>query len=233
MNKLCDEIVIKVKPLENSIKVEEHTGGVVSVKDISLDELINCFQKGIRESKTVTSGFLPDNCLSVDISDNVKRVMMLFPAQYIDFTYLNTVYEHFPMPAMVFGIVVNVNGITVNHRLTVIKDEKPNPRTPLYEYPFSNLYDDGKICIGAANSLPVYKNLYALSSLPHLIMSLPNNDHNFKHTNNILNLGYRDLLEHLKDKEPSYYYAHILKPRRRSRVATLQDFIDNKLKGDL
>lgn len=43
--------------------------------------------------------------------------------------------------------------------------------------------------------------------------------------NNKLKLVYRDLLEHLKDKTPSYYYEHILIPSD----MTLQDFIDNKV----
>ena len=34
-------------------------------------------------------------------------------------------------------------------------------------------------------------------------------------------LQYRDLLEHLKDKEPSYYYSDVLIPNEK----TLKDFI--------
>ena len=36
-------------------------------------------------------------------------------------------------------------------------------------------------------------------------------------------LPYRELMEHLKDKEPSYYYTDILIPNGK----TLGDFIDN------
>lgn len=51
--------------------------------------------------------------------------------------------------------------------------------------------------------------------------TIPNGDHSFNALNNKLNLQYRDLLEHLKDKDPSYYYSDVLIPNGK----TLKDFI--------
>lgn len=234
MSNLYDEITVRIKPIEGTIKVEEHTGNIVAVKNISHDDLLNCFVKGIKESKTIRSGFLPDNCVSYEVKDWYKTVTLWIPPGYIDFTYHKTAYEHFPLPAMAFSLTVDTNGRTSRHRMAIIADEKPTPKTQVYVYPFSNVYqladavhyDDSRICIGAANSLPEYKNLRTLGTLPYLILALPNNDHMFSRSNNKLKLVYRDLLEHLKDKEPSYYYENILIPRN----ATLQDFIDNRIK---
>lgn len=78
----------------------------------------------------------------------------------------------------------------------------------------------GAICIGA-NALPKYKTPHTLASLPAFLLSIPNGDHSFNALNNKLNLQYRDLLEHLKDKEPSYYYSDVLIPNEK----TLKDFI--------
>ncbi|MDR1130855.1 MAG: prokaryotic E2 ligase family D protein [Oscillospiraceae bacterium] len=225
MNKLYDEITIRIRPADGRITVEEHTGGVVAVKNISHDSLVDCFSKSIKDLKTIRTGFLPDNCLSYTVNDRSKTVALRIPPQYIDVTYHNTVYERFPLPAMAFSIRVGVDGRTSNHRLAVIKDEKPAPGTPLYVYPFSNVFDDSRICIGAANSLPAYKSLRTLTYLPYYILRLPNNDHMFLQSNNKLRLSYRDLLEHLKDKDPSYYYENVLIPKN----AVLQDFIDDKL----
>lgn len=50
---------------------------------------------------------------------------------------------------------------------------------------------------------------------------MPNNDDNFDVRDNKLKLEYRDLLEHLKDKDPSYYYSDVLIPNGK----TLKDFI--------
>ena len=73
----------------------------------------------------------------------------------------------------------------------------------------------------AANTLPQYKTPHALASLPAFLLSIPNGDHSFNRLNNKLGLQYRDLLEHLKDKEPSYYYSDVLIPNGK----TLKDFI--------
>ena len=227
MNKLYDEITIKVRPIDGTITVEEHTGDVVAVKNISPDDLVACMEKGIKESKTIRSGFLPDNCITYDVDDRFKTIALWTPPGYIDFTYHKTTYEHFPMPAMAFSLSLTTAGKTANHRMAIIADEMPSPKTQIYVYPFSNVYENGNICIGAANSLPVYKNIRLLGTLPYLILGLPNNDHIFSRSNNKQKMLYRDLLEHLKDKDPAYYYDHVLIPRD----ATLKDFVDNKLGG--
>lgn len=44
----------------------------------------------------------------------------------------------------------------------------------------------------------------------------------YSESNNKLGLGYRELMEHLKDKDPAYYYSDILIPNGK----TLRDFIN-------
>lgn len=46
--------------------------------------------------------------------------------------------------------------------------------------------------------------------------------HSYSKTDNKLGMDYRELMEHLKDKDPSYYYTDILIPNG----LTLQNFID-------
>ena len=50
---------------------------------------------------------------------------------------------------------------------------------------------------------------------------MPNNDDHFSASHNQLKLEHRDLLEHLKDKSPDYYYEKVLIPSGR----TLKNFI--------
>lgn len=228
MSNLYDEITIRIRPIDGTITVEEHTGNIVLVKNVSPDDLLKCFEKGIKESKNIRSGFLPENCISHDVRDWYKTVTLWIPSGHIDLTYHKTVYEHFPLPAMAFSFTVNADGRTSNHRMAIIADETPTPKTRLYVYPFSNVYDDSRICIGAANSLPLYKNLRTLGTLPYHILRLPNNDHMFSRCNNKQKLVYRDLLEHLKAKEASYYYEHVLIPME----ASMQDFIDDNIKKE-
>ena len=46
----------------------------------------------------------------------------------------------------------------------------------------------------------------------------------FSEKNNKLDLGYRDLLEHLKDRAPEYYYTDVLIPDGK----TLKDFMERR-----
>ena len=221
-----DEIRVIIRPLDESIKVEEKRNDVVSVKQITPDDLIEIFAKSAQETKSVETGFLPENCLSVKIRDTKKEVSLWYPALYADITYQTTLYENFPLPRLVFAFGIDAVGRTSTHRLAVIADEKPTPETKIYEYPFSNVYTHTGICIGVSNTMPVHKSLRTLAALPNFILGLPNNDHNFTETNNKLNLGYRELMEHLRDKPPEYYYEKVLVPRD----YTLQDFIDDKIR---
>ena len=55
----------------------------------------------------------------------------------------------------------------------------------------------------------------------HFILSMDNNDHSFSAANNKLGFDMRELLEHLKEKDPRYYYNSVLV----SSGATLNEFI--------
>jgi hypothetical protein len=79
----------------------------------------------------------------------------------------------------------------------------------MYAYPFSNV-NGFRLCTGN-NVLPKCKSLHTLGSLPHHILSMPNNNDHFRSENNKQGLEMRDLLELLKDKDPAFYYTHILK----------------------
>lgn len=48
-----------------------------------------------------------------------------------------------------------------------------------------------------------------------MLLSIPNNFDRFDPSDNQLGLDYRDLMQHLKDKEPAYYYTDILSPMDR------------------
>ena len=54
--------------------------------------------------------------------------------------------------------------------------------------------------------------LHKAVNLPAFLLSIPNNMHSYYKTHNKLGLEYRDLMEFLKDKEPSFYYSDVLIP---------------------
>ena len=134
---------------------------------------------------------------------------------------LFTLYERFPLPKLVFGFQISEQGKVSNCRLGVVADEELKCSTEMFCYPFSNVRQiDFHPCTGN-NVLPPYKSPSSISNLPGYLLCLPNNDDYFDVRDNRLRMEYRDLLEHLKDKDPSYYYSDVLIPNGK----TLKDFI--------
>lgn len=135
--------------------------------------------------------------------------------------HYDTPYPHFPIPRLVFGFSLNQEGKASHCRIGVVADEIPTPETPMYYYPFSNVSrESGSLCVGA-NTLPIYKKPHKAHNLPAFLLSIPNNMHYYSSSNNKLGLEYRELMEHLKDKDPEYYYSDILIPKKE----TLGEFI--------
>lgn len=218
------DTVIRISSERAEIVVEQEHDGITARKTLTPKSFARCILESRYDESEHFSGLLPDNCLSVTLSANGTWYFIRYPDLYADISYYGTEYEHFPIPRLVFAFKhTPENGKVTCTRLCVVKDERLSMDTPTFVYPFSNVYDDGKICLGN-NALPAYKNPTRLSTLANFILRLPNNNDNFRQSNNKLKLGYRDLLEHLKDKQPEYYYSDILIPDGK----TLKDFITGR-----
>lgn len=105
----------------------------------------------------------------------------------------------------------------------VVKDERLTPDTPIFQYPFSNVHFDWRICTGN-NALPIYKDPARLHTLAAYLLRLPNNNDLFSRDDNKLHAEFRDLLEQMKGKEPSLYYTDVLVETPK----TLKDFMNRR-----
>lgn len=214
-----NDMIIRISPSWCRITLESMDKGVTAFKQITQADFLDCIKNCIR-NQGISSGILPEGCFhfSTDNTGN-KWYCLRYPELYSDIYYYTTEYPSFPLPRLVFGFEVNPDGKVLGRRIGIIADEKPGLNTLMYIYPFSNV-GGFNLCVGN-NVLPVYKNPAALATLPGYLLRLPNNDDSFNSNNNRLGMGYRELLNHLKDKEPSYYYTNVLKPNGK----TLKDFI--------
>lgn len=221
MMKDSNEIVIRISPQQGRIIIEEDDNGVISRKSIDQEGLLQCFKNSLRyQEDAYASGFLPLNTLAVYQCGDVRRFTVWHPRLYADVSVYDTPYPHFPLPRLVFSFALSGEGKVSNCRLGVVADETPTPETAMYRYPFSNV-SGFHLCVGA-NTLPIYKKQHKAYHLPAFLLSIPNNMHSYSRTDNKLGMDYRELMEHLKDKDPSYYYSDILIPNGH----TLQQFID-------
>jgi hypothetical protein len=215
-------VTVKIRE-DGYITVEEDNGGIKSFKPITADSFLNCIAHSLSRGG-ITSGLLPKGCLSyTEFEDGGKRVCLAHQETHADVSYFNTVYQHFPLPRLVFGFMVNKDGRITGCDMGVAeRTDLLKPATLMYRYPFSNV-NGFRLCTGN-NTLPKCESLHTLASLPYFILSMGNNNDHFKASNNKQNLEMRDLFELLKDKSPELYYSDILIPSK----ATLYDFINGR-----
>ena len=202
------------------IFVEERKNGIKSCKCISLNDLLVCIKSSIRELKPIYRAVLPKNALFYSCCPETGSfsAAMEYPYNKADITYMNTEYRDFPLPKLVFGFKVAGKKIKKVY-LGITGNGILRESSLMYTYPFSNVSNDFILCTGG-NSLPEIKSPYSLSNMPDYILSLPDNDDYYNIRHNRLELGHRELMEHLADKSPEHYYSDILIPSGK----TLSDF---------
>lgn len=202
------------------IFVEERKNGIKSCKCISLNDLLVCIKSSLNEIKHAYHTVLPKNALFYGCSPETGdfSAAMEYPYNKADITYMNTEYRDFPLPKLVFGFKV-AGGKIKKVYLGVTGNGILRESSLMYTYPFSNVSNDFVLCTGG-NALPEIKSPYSLSNMPDYILSLPDNDDYYNIRHNRLELGHRELMEHLADKTPEYYYSDILTPSGK----TLSDF---------
>ena len=202
------------------IFVEERKNGIKSCKCISLNDLLVCIKSSIREIKPIYRAVLPKNALFYSCCPETGSfsAAMEYPYNKADITYMNTEYRDFPLPKLVFGFKVAGKKIKKVY-LGITGNGILREGSLMYTYPFSNVSNDFILCTGG-NSLPEIKSPYSLSNMPDYILSLPDNDDYDNIRHNRLELGHRELMEHLADKSPEHYYSDILIPSGK----TLSDF---------
>ena len=194
------------------IFVEERKNGIKSCKCISLNDLLVCIKSSLKEIKPTYNAVLPKNALFYSCCPETGSfsAAMEYPYNKADITYMNTEYRDFPLPKLVFGFKVAGKKIKKVY-LGITGNGILRESSLMYTYPFSNVSSDFVLCTGG-NALPEIKSPYSLSNMPDYILSLPDNDDYYNIRHNRLELGHRELMEHLADKSPEYYYSDVLIP---------------------
>lgn len=213
------EVVLRINPLTDVIKLETVENGIHACKQISYDTMIDSI-RGSLQQDVVHSGLLPTGCISYqEGTQGVYFISILHGERYADVDYMGTIYPHFPLPRLVFKFE-HLKGHRIRQCwMGAVGEGMLTPDSPMYVYPFSNV-NGFRLCTGN-NVLPKCEQLYTLGSVPYYILGMPNNNDYFHLENNKAGLQQRDLMELLKDKDPDYYYSNILLPKRE----TLVDFI--------
>lgn len=214
-----NEMILHIKE-DKTVRLEIREKGRTRTKLISPDALFECIKGSIKQEPVFTS-LLPRNILSLKIAEDGKRYAVVeYAYEKADIQYMETIYPGFPLPRLLFGFTLETGGRISAVNLGVPALGKLTESTTMYYYPFSNV-SRFSLCTGG-NTLPHIKTLQSLQNLPEYILSLLDNDDYFDPSHNRLELGHRDLLEHLRDKDRQYYYDEVLLPMPNT---TLKNFL--------
>ena len=218
------DVILRLSPTRNTIIVEEQKpGGIAAYREIDPLELYYVINQSYASNDYLDSGFLPEHCLHLSMSATEKYFVLWNPELRADVIYGDREFPNFPIPRLVFGVRVLENGKVAECSMGVVADEAPTMDTLMFFYPFSNVHSDDRVCTGN-NVLPRYRKISALKNFPRYLLGLPDNDDKYDSEHNRLKLSHGELLEHLKDKDPAYYYTDILV----SNGKTLGDFISRR-----
>lgn len=154
---------------------------------------------------------------------NSKWYIMLREGAPVDIDLKGKIFKNVAMPRTLFAIKV-CNNKCASLRIGCIKDRFIKEDTPMYRYPYSNVFDTRNVCLGG-NRINDF-DLGTLSNLvmvPEMFLAMTNNHDGYNEAN-LSGFLYEDLLELLSGAK---FDEEILRPS--SNTATYQEFV-NQLK---
>lgn len=212
-----DELVLHIRE-NREILLEIIEKGVVQTKNLSPDILQDCISQSF--SFLYHSGLLPSNTIHISKNpmENSTTLVLDYDEGSADLNYMGAVYRDFPLPRILFQFQIENSGRISSVWLKIVPKGRLDNETACFLWPFSNVRHDSSLCLGC-NELPHVDDLQRLKHLPRFILELPCNDDLFDSSKNQMGFSLSDLLEHLKDKESSYYYDKILIPQPGEKLA--------------
>ena len=155
-----EDMIVRISPGRNTITVQEcSANGVVSYREIDPIEFYFALNGSCISNVYQRSGFLPEHCLHISMNAEERHYVIWNPELRADVIYRDTEYRSFPLPRLIFGLRVLGNGKVADCSMGVVADETPTEDTPMFFYPFSNVYEDDRVCTGN-NVLPPLSVLY-------------------------------------------------------------------------
>lgn len=170
-----------------SRRKKELTRGVLSaLQRFENDEAKEFFNQIAAEFvpkvKTVSTPILPKGTvLYQEESDGTKIVVLERERARRDVIFHNTPYSQVGHPKLLFAFIVKGNRI-MECQVVAVKDVTLKPKSKLFRYPFSNVYNSNRACWPELKEINI-KNLFEIQNLPDLFFSSPANNDLFEGVN--------------------------------------------------
>ncbi|GAK41967.1 putative PRTRC system protein B [Paenibacillus sp. TCA20] len=173
-----------------SVKIELHPekmplliiedNGVKTTKYVYADQIIDMLQSSTggkeftSDRVVLTSPALPQNTAKYAQSEKGTNYLFITVEETThDVKYHDFSFESIPYPKMVFAFAV-AGKTLISAYVAAYKDLSLRDTSELYRFPYSNVYDSGKLCYWT-NEL--VHDLVQLQTFPYQWREVPNNDH--------------------------------------------------------
>lgn len=228
-------IKIEIEEGNNSVSVaHEENGVILETYQTSLYDLFESFKKAVQERQGPESNLLAihnglkakDALFEIPIFNTHSNEITAIKCGFIvskgmwPCTYFDTKYDSVGLPHAL--IILTYDGKFVkNPYIFALKTDEVDEGTFLYNWPFPNIYNDGRVCMGQ-NSCPEIQTKHELVSVTRWLLQLPYlNDLYNPTTRNVPKMNPRELFNKLSDKEfPDEWLIKC------SSVATIGNFME-------
>ncbi len=151
-----------------------------------------------QEEYVVTTPILPKSCVFYQESRNRIRVGIEVEKGNHDVIFgeiEESLYKQVAYPKLLFWFDINKSMQVLSANVVAVKDLLISEETELYRFPYSNVFESGKIC-WTIKSDP-YSSLRQLEILPYIFLGATKNMDLYEAAHDI---NLRDLLEFMQEK---------------------------------
>lgn len=199
----------QASPEKVHLEIRDQDNKTITVKNVFLKNFIRILTNAMYEETVgVILGKVPYGYYNACVNGTGFSVIVSVPAKVAPFQYFDSVYL-IPFPRLIFYFSFE-DGAMQSACCFAAKDEELSKDTKLFHYPFSNVYNNGKICFGR-NQIPKCKTLSDVDDVVRLFYAAPSNADLWKpHYCNGKYPALRVFLDSLNGKET--FPAELLKP---------------------
>ncbi|WP_066412910.1 hypothetical protein [Sutcliffiella cohnii] len=164
---------------EDFVNVEQTDLGRKKYYKMSLNDLVKILSNSTSTGK-VESPFLPRNCIKHVKTANGYEVFVDIPKQKWMINYNDNMFEvGFPRILIQYGCTFNTSktesvlySVEILRIFAIKGKESINGETPLYQFPYSHVESNGKVCMGG-NKIRDIKNLSELDACHNIFFHSP------------------------------------------------------------
>lgn len=144
------------------------------------------------EPIVLLSTAIPKNCVFMSATTNTTNYVLEIPKSQLRVKFHDIAYENVGHPRLLSIVSVSGNNAVGMKFFAVNETGDINDQTPLFRYPFSNVYENGNVCWSGYSEVEI-KSVKDIEMLPLMFLSTTNNTH--------LNNKVRELFAELSGKE--------------------------------